>query len=37
MIVVNSRDELNACSLGFGYFLSGRNLLASVRSIRLVL
>ena len=37
MIAVNSRDVLNACSIGFGYSLSGRNLLASVRSIRLAL
>lgn len=37
MITVNSRDVLNACSIVFGYSLSGRNLLASVRSIRLAL
>ena len=37
MIVVNSRDVLNTCSIVFGYSLSGRNLLASVRSIRLAL
>ena len=37
MIAVNSRDVLNACSIGFGYSLSERNLLASVRNIRFAL